>query len=265
MNTIDISFNFNPLNKNARTQDGIIDISTSNVTDNSYVDISLNGIGFTRDYSAQIVDNSATIIIPKADIIGIIEPSANIFAYIRGRPDISATEIIDVDYTCDITNIALSWGSKLVRRGTNGYVKVTTNGIPDNSNVDISLNGKTYSVDVSNNLSVFTIPAVDLQSLPRGQMIRLDVSGSDQHQNDTSANKIFYNVDNFIKKSWYSTSNDSKYNLLNKISQRTRQIKNGEVVSNAVINQKEIKKLASGPKDAGSYLLNKKKALLHRR
>lgn len=80
-----------------------------------------------------------------------------------------------------IATSAFSWGSVLnaTEDNNDGTVNVTTLGVEDGQPLTITLNGSTYTANVSNNSATVTITATGLQGLTNGQSYTLTADVSD--------------------------------------------------------------------------------------
>ena len=84
--------------------------------------------------------------------------------------------------TPTITGVNTSWGSVLNAEAVESpvYVGVTTSGVENGQLVTVTLNGQTYTANVSENSAIVTITAAGLQALPNGSYtITVNVSNTD--------------------------------------------------------------------------------------
>ena len=97
-----------------------------------------------------------------------------------------------------ITTSAFSWGPVLnsTEDNSDGTVSVTTLGVENGQTVTLTLNGETYSNNVTNNATNVTISKEGLQGLTDGQSYSLTANVSDAAGNDaTQVTSSYFTVD----------------------------------------------------------------------
>ncbi|WP_299731040.1 Ig-like domain-containing protein [uncultured Endozoicomonas sp.] len=176
------AFNFGSvLNASEDDNNGTLTITTTNVEDEEQATLTLNGI----NYTATVNDNSATFTVSSTVLqglnqgdhtytINVSDAAGNAAAEQSGsfNKDSLKPEITSATFNFDDTLNATS-------DDNDATLTVSTTGLDDGRPVTLTLNGKSYTENVSGDTVTISVPAADLQDIPESDAVSFTVTASD--------------------------------------------------------------------------------------
>jgi Ca2+-binding RTX toxin-like protein len=150
-------------------------VTTEGVPDSTTLTLDINS---TLTYTALVSGNTATFLIPAGDLSGLnagVDLLQVSGTTTTGTTIPSMSQAFSVDgpapsNTPHFTSIDPTFGAVLdsSEAATNQTIGVISTGLTDGQVLQMQLNGIQYTASVSSNNASFTIPAAELQALPRG-------------------------------------------------------------------------------------------------
>ena len=150
-------------------------VTTEGVPDSTALTLDINS---TVTYTASVSGNTATFLIPAGDLSGLnagVDLLQVSGTTTTGTTIPSMSQAFSVDgpapsNTPHFTSIDPTFGAVLdsSEAATNQTIGVISTGLTDGQVLQMQLNGIQYTASVSSNNASFTIPAAELQALPRG-------------------------------------------------------------------------------------------------
>ena len=222
-------------------------ISTTNILSDTYSGVTKYEITLSNEiiYPSNIIDNSASFIIPQPILENLTDGSYNIEVSVTNIAENS--DISNIIFFVDkippiITTISLSWGSILNINESQNDGIIYINASENIGSVQVTLASDIYSSNsiIDNSASVI-IPSSKLQSLTDGSYNIL-IYITNNFGNDTSANSTF-NVDftspiiNDISFSWGNILNIPNSNIDGSILINTTDVENGETITATLENE----------------------------